>query len=261
MVSNDPLLIAHRGESFDAPENTLAAVNLAWERGASAVEVDVHATGDGELAVIHDRDTLRTTGVRLQVNQAPLSALQQLDAGSWKGIAWKEERIPSLTQVLATVPFHGKLVIEIKSGAGMPEKISRAITETGLRPDQVELLSFDFRKLAASKHLMPQHRMLWVIESRRQWSQYARDLHTKAVLRRLGTHGVDGIAIGDSRHMNRRYIRDFIAVGRPVYVWTVNDPDRAAELLEYGVTGIISDRAVWMSEMLKNGNQDKPENT
>ena len=255
-IKPEPLIIAHRGESHLAPENTLASVNLAWERGACAVEVDVHMTSDGEVAVIHDRNTFRTTGVRHHVNHTPLAALQRLDAGSWKGAAWKGEKIPSLKDVLAVVPVRGRMVIEMKSGAGMPDTISRIIRESRLRNDQVEIISFDFRLLSEAKRRMPEHRMLWVIESRSLWRQFATGHHPKAVLRRLDRHGVDGTAVGDSRHLNRQFIRQMTVAGRPLYVWTVNDPGRAAQLLELGATGITTDRAGWLSGLLGEGNAE-----
>src|SRR5687767_10257607 len=84
--------IAHRGASHDAPENTLAAVRLAWAQHADAVEVDVHLTRDGRLAVIHDPDTQRTAGVARVVAQSTLAELQLLDVGRWKASRFAGEK-------------------------------------------------------------------------------------------------------------------------------------------------------------------------
>src|SRR5580698_8356847 len=97
-------IIAHRGSSFEAPENTLAAVNLAWRQRADAVEIDVHLSRDGRLVVIHDSNTRRTTGVNRKVARQTLAELHALDAGRWKGLTWLGEKIPSLEEVLASVP-------------------------------------------------------------------------------------------------------------------------------------------------------------
>src|SRR5580704_14008797 len=88
--------VAHRGASFDAPENTLAAVNLAWRQRADAVEIDVHLSRDGQLVVIHDYNTRRTTGVNRLVARQTLAELRALDAGRWKGLEWLDETIPTL---------------------------------------------------------------------------------------------------------------------------------------------------------------------
>ncbi len=79
---NSVQIIAHRGESYSAPENTLAAVTLAWQRNADAVEVDVHLSKEGRLVVIHDDNTRRTAGVDRKVREQTLAELKALDAGA-----------------------------------------------------------------------------------------------------------------------------------------------------------------------------------
>src|SRR5438477_1876233 len=92
-------IVAHRGESADAPENTLAAFRLAWERHDDAIELDVHLTADGQLIVCHDPDTRRTTGVKKVIKETPLAELRELDAGRWKGPQWAGEKLPTLDEV------------------------------------------------------------------------------------------------------------------------------------------------------------------
>ncbi len=79
-------IIAHRGASHDAPENTLAAVNLGWKRNADAVEVDVYLSKDNRIVAIHDKNTKRTTGHDGLVKEMTWSELQKLDAGNWKNL-------------------------------------------------------------------------------------------------------------------------------------------------------------------------------
>jgi glycerophosphoryl diester phosphodiesterase len=86
-------IIAHRGESADAPENTLAAFRLAWERRVTAIELDVHLTKDDRLVVCHDADTKRTTGETLTIAKSTLADLRTLDAGRWKGERWTGGRL------------------------------------------------------------------------------------------------------------------------------------------------------------------------
>jgi glycerophosphoryl diester phosphodiesterase len=104
-MTNDskPLIIAHRGESFDAPENTLAAINLAWERGAEAVEIDIQFSKDRELVVIHDTDTKRLAGIDKKVVDQTLEELKKLDVGVWKDIQFKGERVPTIRKYW--IPF------------------------------------------------------------------------------------------------------------------------------------------------------------
>ena len=122
------MLIAHRGESLDAPENPLSAITLAWQRGADAVEVDVQLTGDGHVVVMHDPDTRRLTGRRVTVGRATLAELKSLDVGRHKGEKWANERIPELSEVLETVPEGRCLFIELKS----PREIVAPLARTAV---------------------------------------------------------------------------------------------------------------------------------
>lgn len=92
--------ISHRGESLDAPENALAAFQLAADRQTGGFECDVYLTADSEIVCIHDATTTRTTGTNLTVAASALAELKALDAGSWKGPQFAGERIPALKQHL-----------------------------------------------------------------------------------------------------------------------------------------------------------------
>ena len=96
------LIIAHRGESYDAPENTLAAINLAWQRNADAVEIDIQLSADNQIVVIHDLNTKRIGNRNKKVKKQTLAELKELEAGKHKGEKWKDEKIPTLSEVLET---------------------------------------------------------------------------------------------------------------------------------------------------------------
>lgn len=113
-MSSRPLIIAHRGASWAAPENTLAAAELAWQEGADAVEADFRLTADGRLVAIHDESTLRVSGVNLPVAETTLGQLRRLDVGAWKDQRWVGQRLATLDEMLATTPPDRQFVIEIK---------------------------------------------------------------------------------------------------------------------------------------------------
>ncbi len=250
MQKNQPCFIAHRGESYDAPENTLASVNLAWERGVGAVEVDVHCTADNQICVIHDSNTLRTTGKKLIVRKSKLSELQQLDAGAWKGEKWTRETIPSLKQVIASVPVHGKLIVEIKGSWRLLDNLKQDIST--LSKEQVVIIAFNLKTLARAKKQMHQLKMLWLIESKPLWCQLILGTYPKAIIKKLKKYGIDGINIGDSRYLTKKIIKKLTSARIPVYTWTVNDPDRATYLLNSGVQCITTDRAAWLKKKLND---------
>ncbi len=132
----DTELIGHRGASFDAPENTLAAFRLAWEEGADGVEGDYRLTLDGEIVCLHDPTTRRTAGINLAVAKATLAQLRELDVGSWKGEQWAGEPIPTLREVIATVPPGKRLFIELKSGPEILLPLAAILAESGLPHEQ-----------------------------------------------------------------------------------------------------------------------------
>src|SRR5690349_12960399 len=108
--------IAHRGESCLAPENTMAAIDLAWKLGADAVEIDVHLTRDGHLILSHDFDTQRTCGEKRLFTEHTLADLQKLDAGKWKGEQFAGEKMPTIDDALASIPSGKRMFVEIKVG-------------------------------------------------------------------------------------------------------------------------------------------------
>jgi glycerophosphoryl diester phosphodiesterase len=116
----DPPLIAHRGASAYAPENTLAAFIKAQQLGVRWVEFDVMLTRCGEVVVIHDETLERTTDGVGEVSHYPYSYLQTLDAGSWFGAQFKGEKIPTLKEVLVFLAQHSMCVnVEVKAQAGL----------------------------------------------------------------------------------------------------------------------------------------------
>jgi glycerophosphoryl diester phosphodiesterase len=121
-------IVAHRGFSARAPENTLAAFELGWKNQTDACELDVYLTVDGKTVVIHDKDTKRTAGVNLDVAKSTQAELTAIDVGTWKGKEWAKEKIPTLEQALATMP-KGKqrFFIEIKCGAEIVPELKRIL--------------------------------------------------------------------------------------------------------------------------------------
>lgn len=108
-----PLVIAHRGASADAPENTLAAFRLALSQGAEAIELDVQLTRDQQVVVMHDNNLKRTTGIKAKVSSLTLEEIKKLDAGSWFGDQkFKNERVPTLAEVIDQ--FAGRVLINIE---------------------------------------------------------------------------------------------------------------------------------------------------
>jgi glycerophosphoryl diester phosphodiesterase len=126
------LVIAHRGASAYAPENTLAAFQLAAEQGADAIELDVDLTRDGHVVVMHDATIERTTNGHGRVHDLALDEIRQADAGVWKGVAFKGERVPLLQEVFEAVGQQLLINVEIKDMSLLGNGLGGARSRSGL---------------------------------------------------------------------------------------------------------------------------------
>jgi glycerophosphoryl diester phosphodiesterase len=245
-----PLWIAHRGESRDAPENTLASVNLAWERGVPAVEIDVRVSLDGLPVVIHNATTGHMAGTDWRVSRRTHKELKTLDFGRRRGKAWKGERMPKLDQILDTIPTGGRLFIEIKAGPEAIQPIRKALAGSRVRSEQIALIAFKRNLLSTAAQIMPDCEASWIVDLRRHQSKpTATEAERLANLVR--SSGLNGLDLGMDASCDFEIIRLLQEHGLPVYCWTVNDLPLARRLIAAGIDGITSDRAAWLMGRLK----------
>jgi glycerophosphoryl diester phosphodiesterase len=228
-----PLVLGHRGASALAPENTLAAFQLALAGGADGVELDVWRCASGEVVVIHDEDTARTCGERLRVPESPLAALRALDAGAWKGDRHRGERIPVLAEVLEALP--GAVVnVELKGRPGRPDPaLAAAVARTirGARAvERVVVSSFDFRLVAAFRAAAPEVATGLLFEASWHWR-----LRVPLAAARLGPSALHP----DRRLCTPPRLARWAARGLSVNVWTVDAPAELERLCAGGVTSVI----------------------
>src|SRR6266850_7844739 len=124
-----PLIIAHRGASGDAPENTMAAFRLAMDSGADMIELDLHLSKDSALVVCHDSKLNRTARIKKTIKQLTLKELKKLDVGSWFHPRFSGETIPTLEEVLKLTVNRIALNIEIKQGSSLYPGIEKQLIE------------------------------------------------------------------------------------------------------------------------------------
>lgn len=154
-------VVAHRGASGYAPENTMAAFDKAVEMGADAIELDVHRSKDGELVVIHDATVDRTTDGTGRVQDLTLEELKSLDAGGWMGWQFAGEKIPTLAEVLDRYSGKIKILIELKTPdmyPGIEEQVADMLRERRLdqpQNEEVMIQSFNFDSMKKMKELLP----------------------------------------------------------------------------------------------------------
>jgi glycerophosphoryl diester phosphodiesterase len=241
-------IIGHRGASHEAPENTRESVELAWEQQADGAEIDIRLTRDGAIVAIHDADTKRTTGVNVEVAKATLPELRQLDAGAWKGKQWKGVRIPTLEDILATIPEGRFLFIEIKTGPEIASPLARVLQQSKVS-DRTRLISFNRAALSAAKRALPEIPAYFLAELKQdrltqRWSPAADKL-----LEVVQAERFDGLDLGGVAGLTAKFADAVHAF--PLYTWTVNDADVALRLRKLGISGVTTDRPGWMREQLR----------
>lgn len=241
-------LLAHRGESFIAPENTLAAINLAWEKGATAVEIDVHLTLDHKIVVSHDNNTARCGGIDLAIRDTDSAELRKLDVGKWKGEQFAGEKLPFLDEVLATIPIGGKILIEVKCGPEVLPLLRDALDASGKRT-QVVVISFNIDVVADSKKVLPDVAAYWLRSPAKDpgtaaYLPYGDDLISTALAK-----GLDGLDLHYAM-VTKEYAAAIKSAGLALWTWTVNDPVELKHQAEIGVDGLGTDRCAWMSEQM-----------
>jgi glycerophosphoryl diester phosphodiesterase len=243
-------IVAHRGASWDAPENTLAAMKLGWEQGADGVELDLHLSKDGKIVVIHDFDTKRIGGVDKKVVDQNFAELRKLDMGSWKGARWAGEPVPIFDEVLATVPEGKRIFIEIKVGPEILPELGRALKRSGKKPEQLVIISFRYDTMEASKKRFPKLQHYWLHSYRKdkETGEYPKieDLIASAKAANL-----DGLNLNHNFPADKEFGQKVKDAGLGLYVWTVNDVEIAKRWIAAGVEGITTDRPAWLREQLK----------
>lgn len=242
-------LVAHRGASHDAPENTLAAVELAWQRGADAVEVDVRLSSDGRIVVIHDPTTARTAGVDKRVDEQTFEELRALDAGSWKSSRFRGQKIPAVEEVLATIPAGRMAVIEIKCGPEILEELVRVVCHAELDARQTAFISFKADVVREAKEAFPDSPVLWL----RTVGQYVDgwgNPDADSLIAAGQEANLNGLNLQFSDGIDERFIEQIHAAGLWVWVWTVDDPRQGEKLFRAGVDGMTTNRPGRLREQL-----------
>jgi glycerophosphoryl diester phosphodiesterase len=239
-----PLIIAHRGASFAAPENTVAAIQEAWKEGADGTEVDIYLTQDGRLVAIHDHTTQRTTNADLDVQSSTLEELTRLDAGSWKSPQWAGEPIPTLEAVLAAVPAGKILYIELKGGKEILPELKQVIDASGKPREEIILIDFKIENLIAAKAILPDIRKLWLEGARHVDPVTNAPIYPEMseVVAKVKQAGLDGLDLHHGFPINKAIMDMLKSHGLTVAVWTIDQPAIAEQWAASGVDAITTNK-------------------
>lgn len=238
-------LIAHRGESLDAPENTLPAYRMAVERGFG-FECDIYLSKDGRVFTFHDRNLKRTTdGANTsKCGVVTWSEIEKLDVGNWgkwKDTKFKGTRPALLEEVLALARDGRQIYIEIKTGPEIVPHVKKIIDgQTNATPSNVLFITFNRKTCKALKKTMPKYKTLWLV-SPKKGSPLAVPEAVVAKLKELGVDGIDCRYRGNV--VTKEYVKAVRDAGFEFHVWTVDDLPTAVEAFKRGAQTVTTNCA------------------
>lgn len=241
-IKYDVQITAHRGSSFEAPENTLSAVRQAIENGADFAEIDVQLTKDGALILLHDTTLKRTTGSPFRPDEVTLKNIKTLDAGSWFSVQFEGEKIPTLEEVILLAKDKIKLNIEIKGSAYSPavcEAVAALIKANNLYKDCV-VTSINYEDILAIETIDSKIRTGYIM------------FYAIGDLEKI----VSDFYSVETVNVTEAFVSKAHRLGRDVHVWTVNEQSEMEDMLEMGVDNIITDNDRLLANLIGRKRND-----
>jgi glycerophosphoryl diester phosphodiesterase len=238
MTASEPLIVAHRGASKDAPENTIPSFELAWKQGADAIEGDFYLSKDGHIVCIHDKNTKKLADKEWIVPETSFADLRLLDVGAHHSPKYKGTMIPTIAEVFATIPAGKSIYIEVKCGKEIVPTLLKEIEKSGLNDDQIVVIAFDEEVIREIKLQAPQFKANWLSGFEKNW--YGKIFpSTQSVLKTLKDIDADGFS-SSNKHITRKYISTILEAGYEYHVWTVDDPIQAEQFRDWGALSITT---------------------
>jgi glycerophosphoryl diester phosphodiesterase len=233
-----PVIFAHRGSSAHAPENTLAAFDLAIQQGADAIELDAKLSADGYVVVIHDQTVDRTTDGTGKVRELTLAELRQLDAGAYFDIAFHGERIPTLEEVFQSAGVRTYANIELTNYASptdpLPARVAELVKKYGLEK-RVLFSSFNPLALLRIQKLLPETPAGLLAFPR--WSGALARSWLGNLIPHQSLHPEQG-------DVTPSLVKRVHRSGQKVFVYTVNEAEVMRRLFSWDIDGIFTDDPV-----------------
>ena len=236
------LWVSHRGESYDAPENTIPAFALSQERKTQGMECDIHFTADGKVICAHDANTKRVSGVDALIAESTFEELQKLDVWNQKA-GYEGTRIPLFTDTIQYLGDDRIYYVEIKGGdLNLVPALLQFIKESGKPKEQFVMISFSDEVVKAYKEAAPDRRALLLIGGNPT-------ITAEEAIERLKACKADGLDLRGADNVDQAYVDKIHAAGYTLDIWTVDDPEKAKRFIDYGVDGITSNGAAKLKNM------------
>ena len=230
-LSAQPKVVAHRGASQMAPENTVASVQMAYLMNADAAEIDVYLSADEEVMVNHDKNTYRTSAGTSDylIAETNSDVLSQVDVGAWKDPKFKGETMPFLRDILVLVPAGKRLVIEIKCGPEIIPALQKVIAESG-KLEQCDFISFSWETICQVHTAFPNNASYFL---------KMMPFRLRKSMKDAAEVGLTGVNLY-YKIINKRRMAYAQELGLDVWCWTVDAPKVFNKMKKLGLSAITT---------------------
>ena len=226
------MIIAHRGVSFDLPENSLPAFNISWNHAADGIEGDFHLTKDGAIVCIHDEDTGRVCKQNLVVRDSTLKELKALDL-DYKGTENLQIKIPTLAEVLEILPDGKKIFIEVKCGSEIVKPLLGELSRSKLNSNDAVIISFNEEVIKEFKVIAPNYRALLLYS-------YESGCNINKLIDVMRNIKADGL--GTDNELSKTLVEQTINAGFEYHSWTIDSIHVAQKLINWGSSSITTNK-------------------
>ena len=226
------MIIAHRGVSFDLPENSLPAFNISWNHAADGIEGDFHLTKDGAIVCIHDEDTGRVCKQNLVVRDSTLKELKALDL-DYKGTENLQIKIPTLAEVLEILPVGKKIFIEVKCGSEIVKPLLGELSRSKLNSNDAVIISFDEEVIKEFKVIAPNYRALLLYS-------YEAGCNINKLIDVMRNIKADGLSTDNE--LSKTLVEQTINAGFEYHSWTIDSIHVAQKLINWGSSSITTNK-------------------
>lgn len=246
------LIVAHRGASYTAPENTIPAFEIAFQEKADFIEGDFWLTKDNEIVCIHDSNTRRVGNKIIDVRSSTLSELKNVDLKIRNGEQFAGTTIPTLQEVLQIIPEQKGLHLEIKDNR---EKIlirlKEILKESNISSEKIRIISFHRNIIRAAKKYLPELKAYLIFGWYFSKGNYFKSLTQKLIMRKLNTVNCDGVVMFADSYIDEKFVQTLKNKNLDVCIYNVEKSNMAIKLINYKVDSLTTNSPLMIRKAIE----------
>ena len=253
-LNTNTIIVAHRGASYAAPENTIPSFELAFKENADFIEGDFWLTKDNEIVCIHDPDTKRVSkeNIKLKVRSSTLVELKKIDVGSWMDDKYKGTTIPTLQEVLKIIPDGKGIYIEIKDDREIfIEKLREILNQFSVPKDKIRIIAFNPNTVRLAKDILPEIKTYWLFRWYFSRKKCLKSLAQRRLIQTLKTLNCDGIDVNAAPYIDEKLVKSLRENNLDFCAYDVDKVEDAIRLINLGIDSITTNSPLKMREEIK----------